>query len=106
MKVCKWLLLIGCLAGVTLTTGCYRYARGPKVIVDTVRTPRCIGRRWTYVCRYRRGHLKREVIRCRTRYGRMVTRRRTWRTYDRRCAYRHRRHRRRYRRAPSDEIIP
>lgn len=87
MKVLRFTML-GALFLIAMTLyGCPRYAvyRTPRMVVETLRSRRCVGKRKTYFCRYRRGHLNVEIMRCRRGYRRWITDRRRWVTPEPRC---------------------
>lgn len=90
-KMMVRLALLAIVGSTLFASGCFfrsaRLYRTPRMVVDTVRVGRCVGRRWTYFC-HRGGmrHLKVQKIRC-WRYSRRVVRRRRWFVYDRRCRH-------------------
>ena len=87
-KFWRRLALLLCAGALMFFSSCivsrpYVY-RTPRVVIDTVRMGRCVGRQWKYFCRRPDGHMFFRKIRCRTRYGVRVKRKR-WFKFDRRC---------------------
>ena len=88
-RTLKFVWLGALVLGTVVFVGCppsYVVYRTPRMIVDTIQTGRCVGKQWTFPCRFPHGHLKKRVVRCMGRWRMRVVRRK-WVVPDSRCRH-------------------